>query len=177
MLRFSRHMAPFLAVHLLLVSVGIPLQRVYCACVGQESVQFPDLFAGSSTDQHAACQLESTHKDTKSGLSCCQQAAQEITPKGGCGGPQAKEDGLASPKKCLTSDLFFVQFGARFLVPDQEPWSDQVAVSFSPALASVYAAPLPCFFTAGIRGAARAPNPPPGLQGADIRILYQSFLC
>jgi len=176
-------MAPFLAVYLFLVSVGIPLQRVYCACVGQESVHFPDLFAGSRTDQYAACQLQPTRTVAQAGSACCPPTAQKRASVAECCGGHADADANAeekegaSPAKCLTSDLFFVQFGACFLVPDQEPLPDQVTGAFSPALASVYAAPLPGFSTATIRWTARVPDPPPGLKGADIRILYHSFLC
>ena len=33
---FTKSLAPYLTAYLLLVSVGLPLNRVYCACVGEE---------------------------------------------------------------------------------------------------------------------------------------------
>ncbi|MEM9259840.1 MAG: hypothetical protein AAGA62_09355, partial [Bacteroidota bacterium] len=64
--KFFQRLAPTLSAYLLLVSLGFPLQRVYCACVGEHWVSLP---TEVHECRHAKAE-KSHHPNDKP--SCCQ---------------------------------------------------------------------------------------------------------
>lgn len=153
---FILKLAPTLSAYLLLVSLGLPLQRVYCACVGEQWVSLP---TEVHECHHAAVAKASQHVHGDN--ACCHP-----TEEG--------EQSLAkSLHDCGDTDILLAQLDADFIW-EQDKLTLPVAASLST---------LPPFFAQGLTRRAipkstpiRGPTPPPLPAGRDLLVAQQTFL-
>lgn len=153
---FIQKLAPSLSIYLLVVSLGLPLQRVYCACVGEQWVSLP-------TEVHECRHAPAVEmgKHQHGDMACCH-------PKEASEKPTAK-----SLHDCGDTDILLAQLDADFLW-EQDEFPLLVGVLTSPTtLAFAQALVRPVVIkSAPIRG----PNPPPLLAGRDLLVAQQTFL-
>lgn len=144
-----------MTAYLLLVSLGLPLQRVYCACVGE---QWLSLTAADHECHHASAQ-EVKHEH---GLMACCHLPEETE-----GLPTAED-----LHDCGSSEVLLAQLDADFLFEQEHFVITPASLSGWPATAT-FLPRLPRFVrSVPIRG----PTPPPLLYGRDLLVAQQTFL-
>lgn len=170
---FARGLAPYLTAYLLLVSLGLPLHKVYCACRGisevtlllakehdcghDEAAKERRLQSSQGQEQSHASAAKTTCCKGKTDSASCTSA--QAGNEHDCGG---KETILAK----LTGDYLFEQVKA---LPS--------AMAFLPPLPGLFQ------FAATIRPfrekalPIRGPAPPPRPFGRDLLVSEQLFLC
>ncbi|MEZ4983879.1 MAG: hypothetical protein R2795_02380 [Saprospiraceae bacterium] len=172
--RFNILLSPLLAAYLMVVSIGIPLEKVYCACMGIERIV---LFGQEAT---GGCHYQPSPDTDKA---CCSNPSDTcpVQQSSVCCQPSSLAAGTACHTEagldgnCMESEPILLQFHASFLPADPLllaiVWPCSAAVLTEPydwftnTLPS--RAPLPMY----------RPDPPLGNNGRFMRVLYQSFLC
>ncbi|MEL6358181.1 MAG: hypothetical protein AAFQ37_14760, partial [Bacteroidota bacterium] len=154
-------LVPTLTIYLLLVSVGMPLHKVYCACQGAEFISFWKF-------EHE-CQLAHHHSEEEEHhtTSCC--AAHEESSH--CADQFADEDHDCGTSEMLLFqlDLDFTQQLADVVVENHGHFVFPTAFT---ALRERHLLYIPKAIP--IRG----PTPPPPiLTGRDLLVRHQAFLC
>jgi len=151
---FTRRLTPWLTLYLLVASIGIPLQRVYCACVRESSL----ILAGG---EHECVVYEPKpaardHHRT----ACC-----KITSE--CRVAPSDDHG------CGYTDVIVAQFDENFLAKVATGFQLDLAngvvpagTSFQPLTARVLVKECP------IRG----PDPPDHPTGRQLLVAHQTFL-
>jgi hypothetical protein len=152
---FIQRLAPLLTAYLLLVSLGLPLQRVYCACVGE---QWLSLTATDHECHHASAR-EVKHEHSQ--MACCRLS-------------EGKKDVPAAedPHDCGNSEVLLAQLDADFLSEQQPSVINLASLSGWPPLANLLPRLPALIRSAPIRG----PTPPPLLYGRDLLVAQQTFL-
>lgn len=176
--RIARFLSPILAVYLLLVTVGVPLEQVYCACVGQVQLSIAGLSAVVADPcVHGA-------DDPAPLFACCAQRMEARTGAadealGAChfGEATSLDNAHAAASNCMTTEVVYAHFDADFVVMDMTDDADGdlpivipsgITPAFSlPALAALAQAHP-------VRPPSSSPSPP---SGWELRVLHQSFLC
>jgi len=152
--KFTRRLTPWLTFYLLVVSVGLPLQRVYCACVGESALVLP----GSEHEcgAHAPQITEHDHHQ----MACC------LVTKD-CQKPEATDH------KCGSSEVVMAALNADFLLETVGDYADIATLTTMPDW-PVYR-PLAARVVAKTRPI-RGPNPPARSAGRDLLVAHQTFL-
>lgn len=176
--RIARFLSPILAVYLLLVTVGVPLEQVYCACVGQVQLSIAGLSAVVADPcVHGA-------DDPAPLFACCAQrmaartgAADEAPGACHFGDATRLDNAHPTAGNCMTTEVVYAHFDADFVVMDMTDDADGdlpivipsgITPAFSlPALAALAQAHP-------VRPPSSSPSPP---SGWELRVLHQSFLC
>lgn len=160
-----RRFAPVLAFYLLVVSVGLPLQRVYCACVGEVSWQ---LFSQPHECKHDAVHTsEANSCKLNSSSSCCAPMA-ELRE-----GAKTQGDSCAE-HNCGYTEVVMAQFDAEFPPLDEAATLPTIFAGIAPAQ-GIIALPHPSLYLLRphpIRG----PDPPPLPFGRQLLVWQQTFL-
>lgn len=172
--RIARFMSPLLAVYLLLVTVGLPLEQVYCACVGQVRVQVLGMAAELDSCAHG------TH-DAEPLFACCAKmlaeraAADADVMSCHFGEAILLDNTQADSANCMTSEVVYAHFDADFVTADAI-MDDGTSLQSAGVLVST-----PIFSDAAAVAATYPvcdPSPPPvRASGWEMRIFHQSFLC
>lgn len=152
---FIQRLAPLLTAYLLLVSLGLPLQRVYCACVGEQWLSL------TATDHecHHPSALEVKHEHGL--MACCH------LPDGTENLPTAED-----LHDCGNSEVLLAQLDADFL-SEQQPFDiNLTSLSDWPPTAHTLPRLAELIRSAPIRG----PTPPPLPYGRDLLVAQQTFL-
>ena len=154
--KFTRRLTPWLTLYLLVVSIGLPLQRVYCACIGSSEISLP----GGEHDcgAHAAKALVETEKEPKA--SCCASAKQ-------CNAPETAD------KKCGSSEIVVAALDADFLLETVGDYSIVPTAGLMPSWPAHL--PLAAQVVAKTRPI-RGPDPPDRRSGRDLLVAHQTFL-
>ena len=152
--KFTRLLTPWLTLYLLVVSVGLPLQRVYCACVGDTSLS---LAGGElSCVAHSATLRENDHHQ----MACCAP-----TPSGQL--PEVADHG------CGHSEVIVAQLDVAFLKEFATDYRIGPFAGIKPA-GPVFR-PLAAQSIAKVRPI-RGPAPPDGPSGRQLLVAHQTFL-
>ncbi|MEM1358139.1 MAG: hypothetical protein AAGF89_08070 [Bacteroidota bacterium] len=156
--KFFQRLAPTLSVYFLLVSLGFPLQRVYCACVGEQWVSLP-------TEVHEcrhAQTVDANHHHEHGKTPCCRHMDT------GSDYPVAKD-----LHGCGDTDILLAQLDADF-VWEQERLVVIAAITSTAIITSsvnnLVRQVIPK--STPIRG----PTPPPLPAGRDLLVAQQTFL-
>lgn|GEM_PF-5563256 len=151
---FTRRLTPWLTFYLLVVSIGLPLQRVYCACIGEASLTLP----GTEHECRAHAPQISEHDHHRT--ACCL-----ITID--CQHPDTADH------NCGSTEVVVAALDADFLLGTVGDFADVALVGISlnvavwrPLAAHLLAKTLP------IRG----PAPPGRLAGRQLLVAHQTFL-
>lgn len=152
---FIQRLAPLLTAYLLLVSLGLPLQRVYCACVGE---QWLSLTVTDHECQHASAQ----------------EIKHDHGPKTCCSLLRGTEDvpTVDDLHDCGDSEVLLAQLDADFLSEQEHFVVDLAAVINLPATANL----LPRLPIVTRSVLIRGPTPPPLPHGRDLLVAQQTFL-
>ncbi len=156
---FIQKLAPVLTAYLLLVSVGLPLQRVYCACMGLEWLS---LTTNTEHECHHPAQAVAHEHATKT---CCH------APK-----KDAVQPEMERRHGCGDSELLLVQLQTEFST-EQSQWelTSPKAVQFLPAAPAEivsWSSPVARLRALPIRG----PTAPPLPAGRSLLEAHQSWL-
>lgn len=149
-----RRLTPWLTAYLLLVSVGLPLQRVYCACVGEQWLTV--LPEGKHTCQHEEAIKTVCHEHAVS--SCCQA-------------PTPSHESSCVSNNCGDAEVLIAQLDADFTEETSSFAVNLVAVLPPTIAVNWFAKPEPTA-SALLRG----PPPPPPLAGRQLLVAHQTFL-
>lgn len=155
--RLARRLSPFLTIYLLVVSLGLPLHKVYCACRG-----ITDFSLFEQDHQCGHDEVILANEVAKS--SCCTKAADKQ-----CSFEKADNH------DCGDDETILAKFKADYLseqektFDDPSDWSAMPSYIFSAQLSYTDLVPkaLP------IRG----PSPPPLPYGRSLLVRQQLFLC
>jgi len=150
-----QRLVPLLTAYLLLVSLGLPLQRVYCACVGE---QWLSLTAADHECQHASVQ-EVKHDHGQ--MTCC------FLLKGAEDMPTAEK-----PHDCGDSEVLLAQLDSDFLSERNKVAFELIRMISLPATANLLPRQPVSERSAPIRG----PTPPSLSAGRDLLVAQQTFL-
>lgn len=150
----TRRLTPWLTLYLLVVSIGLPLQRVYCACIGEAALSLP----GSAHECGAHEPQISEHDHHR--MACCKVAKD-------CQQPETADH------KCGSSEVIVAALDADFLFETVGNYADLAVLgtlpewpAYRPLTAQVVAKTRP------IRG----PDPPDKPAGRDLLVAHQTFL-
>lgn len=152
--KFTKRLTPWLTLYLLVVSIGLPLQRVYCACVGEAALTLP----GSAHECGAHEPEISEHDHHRT--ACC-----TVTKE--CKQPETADH------KCGSSEVIVAALDADFLLETVGDYEAISAVGLMPAW-PVYL-PLSAQAVAKTRPI-RGPDPPDKPSGRDLLVAHQTFL-
>jgi len=157
----ARKLAPTLTIYLLIVSVGMPLHKVYCACRGAEFISLWEL-------EHKCQRAITTSSEEHHHATACCAAKEEAHH---CSDQLVDED-----RDCGSSETLLFQLDTEFTQHFTEDGIDH----HSPF-------PLPVVFPISHQGyllyvpkaiPIRGPTPPPPLLcGRDVLVRHQVFLC
>jgi len=151
---FTKRLTPWLTLYLLVVSVGLPLQRVYCACVGEAALTLP----GSEHECAAHAPQISEHDHHRK--ACC------VVSKD-CQKPEADNH------DCGSSEVVVAALDADFLLETAGNYASAPLLGTMPAW-PVYR-PLVVQAVAKTRPI-RGPDPPGKPSGRDLLVAHQTFL-
>lgn len=157
---FIQRLTPWLTAYLLVVSVGLPLQRVYCACVGE---QWLTVLAGEHECHHesTATAIPEVHHHGKA--KGCQEQAK------GCHGTSAASDCVSHD--CGNAEVLIAQLDVDFTF--DAATADLGLALVLPPVAFTAWPPRPLVIaTALIRG----PSPPDLPSGRTLLVAHQTFL-
>lgn len=155
--RKLHQLVPFLTAYLLVASLGLPLQRIYCACRGEAWLSI-------SADSHE-CQMDKSPKavvQVEKKISCCSAAK-------ACHAPT---EGVQDLHDCGDTDIILAQLDADFLLQDVGDFLELSGTAIildrpvAPWVRPLTPRSLP------IRG----PDPPPLLSGRALLVVHQTFL-
>lgn len=148
-------LAPWLTAYLFVVSVGLPLQRVYCACAGEEWLT---VLPEKHECHHAAKMTDAAD-------------VHHHEPKKSCHDTRTTHDTGCMSHDCGKAEVILAQLDVDFTADMEE-----VDLDLSPVLPPVAFrpwAPRPVMLEdAPIRG----PSPPPLPAGRDLLVAHQTFL-
>jgi hypothetical protein len=151
--KFARRFSPWLTIYLLVVSIGLPLQRVYCLCKGEQWLSI-------SLSDHE-CEHEETPKalvaEVKSACCLVTDACQSMEENHGCGNQETIVAQLDVDFVHELSD-WKVEFTTILALPGVPYWEQL------PEVDRVSVMPI------------RGPDPPPLLSGRALLVAHQSFL-
>lgn len=151
---FTRRLTPWLTLYLLVASIGLPLQRVYCACIGESELTLP----GSEHDCESHAPQITGHDHQR--VACCM-----ITKD--CRNQEAVDH------NCSSSEVVLAALDADFLPGTV---ADYAAV---PGLATLPAwpdyRPLAVMAVAKTRPI-RGPDPPVKPSGRELLVAHQTYL-
>lgn len=159
--RFARRLSPFLTAYLLLVSLGLPLHKIYCACRGESEIS---LLAASHDCGHDALFPESgsgTHEVAK--LPECSSAQKTC-----CSATELDDH------DCGSDETIVAKFTAEYLIGQDKYFLAEITALpvfavFNPEFAARPSVPR----ATPIRG----PTPPPLPSGRAWLVAHQTFLC
>jgi hypothetical protein len=153
--KFTRRLTPWLTLYLLVVSIGLPLQRVYCACIGEAALTLP----GSEHEcgAHEPETRETDHHRT----ACC-------TVTKAC---QQTEE--VADHKCGSSEVIVVALDADFLFETVGNYTITATLGLVPAWPAYR--PLTAQVVAKI-SPIRGPDPPDKPAGRELLVAHQTFL-
>jgi hypothetical protein len=149
---------PLLTTYLLVASLGLPLQRIYCACLGESWLSI-------SADGHA-CQLDVAPKATvkeEKKMSCCAAAK-------ACHAPA--EEVEDAQHDCGDSEIVLAQLDADFLIQDGIDYLELSGTAILVEQPLAFRNIPPVLQSIPIRG----PDPPPLPSGRDLLVAHQTFL-
>lgn len=153
---FIQRLTPWLTAYLLVVSVGLPLQRVYCACVGE---------------QWLTVMAEGEHE-------CHHEATAAVTPEihhhpeaGSCHGADSAHASACVTHDCSNSEVLLAQLDADFTFEVEKVDLGLSAVLPSQAFTNWPLRPV-VVATMPIRG----PSPPDLPSGRTLLVAHQTFL-
>lgn len=151
--KFSRRFSPWLTIYLLVVSIGLPLQRVYCLCKGEQWLSI------SKIDHECGHEGEPKAPVAEVKTACClvMDACQSMEEDHGCG----------------NEETIMAQFDADF-THELSEWNvaDATLVTLP---GKPYWESLPQVERVGIMPI-RGPDPPPLLAGRALLVAHQFFL-
>lgn len=152
---FIQRLTPWLTAYLLVVSVGLPLQRVYCACVGE---QWLTVLAEEHECHHEATATTTPevhhHSETKS-----------------CHGTDTAHASACLTHDCGNAEVLLAQLDADFTFDDAKVDLGLAAVLPPAAFAAWPPRPL-VVATTPLRG----PPPPDLPAGRTLLVAHQAFL-
>ncbi|OAV44552.1 hypothetical protein [Lewinella sp. 4G2] len=152
----AKRLAPFLTAYLLLVSVGLPLNRVYCACVGEAYLTVTSV----QHDCHHDAVETPPHHHAEAKASCCSHDA----------GPAVE---TCKSHDCGDSEAVFAQLDVDFFAE----WNlDFSTVILGPAISPVTSPTLFSGSELELAAPIRGPDPPPLPYGRSLLALQQTFL-
>lgn len=159
---FARRLSPFLTAYLLLVSLGLPLHKVYCACRGESKIS---LFAAEHNCGHAVKAEAADAVKPLLKTSCCSAA------KSSCLVTEASNE----DHRCGDNDeTILAKLSADYLVEKQDLLLGQaVGVLPVPLVQEL----LPPVVFAAKAVPIRGPTPPPLPFGRDLLLRRQLMLC
>lgn len=150
----TQWLTPWLTLYLLVVSVGLPLQRVYCACIGESTLGLP----GEAHECGAHAPQKSEHDHHRS--ACC-----KVTRE--C--QQADSVGHS----CGDTEVFVAQFSADYLATFSVDYLIFALQGVVPAWPDYRPDEVQAIAKARpIRG----PDPPARPAGRQLLVAYQTFL-
>lgn len=152
--KFIRRLTPWLTLYLLVASVGLPLQRVYCACIGEASVSLT-----GGEHECAAHEPEISEPDHHR-MACCAMTS-------------ACQMAEAEDHNCGHTDTIVAQFDAEFMAEIATDFQVGLFVGIVPS-GSVFN-PLSARVVAKTRPI-RGPAPPEHPPGRVLLIAHQTFL-
>ncbi|NJC25336.1 hypothetical protein [Neolewinella antarctica] len=150
--KLSKRLTPYLTAYLLLVSIGVPLNRVYCACVGESWL--------SVLPEEHAC-----HHDTAADVVYHEELAQTYH-----GDDAAVTD--CTSHDCGNSQIVLPQLDVDFTTE----WflsSGEADVATAVLFATLHA---PVQAVVSGHAPIRGPTPPPAPYGRDLLARQQIFL-
>ena len=162
--RFARRLSPFLTIYLLMVSLGLPLHKVYCAC---RDVTNLSLFSGPhecGMDQEAMVAKKLAELGELAQFECCRKAALKS-----CQAPQNDQHNCGDEETILAKFTPDYLFGDSKALSDLTSWNGVLAVQAQ--LSNAFVALIPKALP--IRG----PDPPPPLYGRELLLRMELFLC
>ncbi len=151
---FIKSLTPWLTLYLLVVSLGMPLQWVSCACAGEKAVAL----AGSEheCDAHGLTQLEKAEQKKNAPHKCC----------------AGKEE--PRQKDCCSSEVIVAAFHANFVVEPPARFVPPVTVPALPVRLTAFL--LPPTRPDATHRPVRGPTPPDPPGGRRLLIAHQTFL-
>lgn len=152
--KFTQRFTPWLTAYLLLVSVGLPLNRVYCACVDQEWVAV-------SSPVH-----ECHHDAVTATIHHHQEAEKSCYDHGQVASSCSNHD-------CGDSEVLIQPLDVDFTVE----WASAgiILAAFQPAVSFGSAVPHPASALSKATPI-RGPSPPPLPYGRSLLVRQQTFL-
>lgn len=164
---YIQRLTPWLTAYLLLVSVGLPLQRVYCACVGE---QWLAVLPAEHQCHHGAPAVETDIHHHARKTSC--HGPNNTPEKSSCQGHAGQGDTEScASHSCGDSETLIAQLDADFPLEDKAPAADFGLLP--PHFAPDAWPPRPVITAATpIRG----PTPPPPPAGRALLVVQQTFL-
>lgn len=171
MRRFARRLSPFLTIYLLIVSLGLPLHKVYCACL---DVTDFSLFAGDhqcKLNEEAILAEEIAKLGELAKFECCRKKAIESCKARIENGEKV----IDQDHDCGNEETVLAKLTADYPIQKIADVSQLVhwptIVPESPALDQAFVAMVPKALP--IRG----PDPPPLPYGRTLLVRQQLFLC
>ncbi|TXF90694.1 hypothetical protein FUA23_04440 [Neolewinella aurantiaca] len=152
--KFTRRLTPWLTLYLLVVSIGLPLQRVYCACIGESELSLPG--RDHDCEAHSAKITEHDHHR----MACCLATKECQTPE-------------LSEHKCGSSEVVVAALDADFLLETVGDYSIVPSAGLMPSWPAYL--PLAAQVVAKTRPI-RGPDPPDRRSGRDLLVAHQTFL-
>ncbi|MEL7161812.1 MAG: hypothetical protein AAFN92_13710 [Bacteroidota bacterium] len=148
----SKRLVPTLTAYLLLVSIGLPLQRIYCACVGE---QWISLTTVEHECHHAPEPIAQDHK-----TGCCAH------------GHEHEQSTASDRHDCGDSEVLLAQLDADFLgEKEQLLWLEPLEATLLVAVR-----PWPTKPVVSKDTPIRGPDPPPLPAGRALLVAHQTFL-
>ncbi|PHI19045.1 hypothetical protein CEQ90_14820 [Lewinellaceae bacterium SD302] len=181
---FARRLSPFLTVYLLLVSLGLPLHKIYCACRGESEIS---LFSPEHACGHDAVVLA----DNSEGEGRSAPATVAVLDKEQEPAPPAvtEKASCCSSKEsaCLQTEVsgenhscgdneetILAKLTTDYLVKEQDYAQLLTATALPiPSLQDE----LPALVVAEKATPIRGPTPPPLPYGRELLLRHQLFLC
>jgi hypothetical protein len=168
---FARGLAPYLTAYLLVVSLGLPLHKVYCACKGESEVSL--LMATEHNCGHAVADDSSRLQRSKE-----VKKSSKKTSSSGCCSDQSSSSCSASADSthdCGGKETTIAKLTADYLFEQEKSWV--AGVNFSAPLPVIFDFNLPTGPTSLKELPIRGPTPPPLPYGRELLLRHQSFLC
>lgn len=163
---FARSLSPYLTVYLLLVSLGLPLHRVYCACKGESQLQWVVAEHVCGHDEKKEDFIESSSVEAavlNAKTSCCKSEEKSC------------ESPTSDPHDCGRHEVVLAKMTASFLASEMKWTGDHFGPSLPPQFVAESTIPSPLLTASSppIRG----PNESPPPYGRQLLVLQQVFLC
>lgn len=152
--KFIRRLTPWLTLYLLVASVGLPLQRVYCACIGEASLML------TGGEHECAAHHAKTSEHSHQRMACC-------TMTSAC----QMED--VEDRSCGHTDVIVAQFDVDFMAELSTDYFVGLPVGIMPIGPAFH--PQASRTVAKIRPI-RGPDPPDHPPGRQLLVAHQTFL-